>query len=152
MSSFIQHLLFAVIPCVISGYVFFAAQSMPASARLLPQMMSVLSVVLAALMVINAWRDDAKNAAGEKRPLLPPYALRCAVYAVGIAAYIYAIEPLGYFPATALFMMLSFLLLRAAGVVKSVLITAAFCGFIYALFVSFLKLPVPLGLLETFLQ
>ncbi len=58
---------------------------------------------------------------------------------------------MGYFPATALFMMLSFLLLRAAGFVKSLLITALFCGFIYALFVSFLKLPVPLGLLESLL-
>ena len=124
---------------------------MPNSARLLPQMMSVLSFVLAGLMVLNAWRDDAKKAGGERKPLLPPYALRCALYAAGIAAYIYAIEPVGYFPATAAFMMLSFLLLRAAGFVKSVVITACFCGFIYLLFVSFLKLPVPLGLLETFL-
>jgi hypothetical protein len=76
---------------------------------------------------------------------------RVAWYVCLMALYIFLISRVGYFIVTPLFMTISYMLLKAAGFVKAAAISVGFAIFIYALFVVFLKLPIPLGLMESFL-
>ena len=146
MSYFMQHVLFALFSFGVGLFFFFTAQSMPASARLFPQSVAALIFLLSFVMAFNARRSAPPS--GEKARI---NAVRVVTYSLMIAAYIAVTEKAGYFVTTPLFMIISYIYLRAAGLLKAILIAALFCGFIYLLFVRFLNLPVPLGLLEPLL-
>jgi hypothetical protein len=94
-------------------------------------------------MAFNAWRSAPAEESRAKINVK-----RLVIYAAMLAVYIFTTETVGYFITTPVFMIVSYLFLKAAGFVKAVLITAAFMVFVYLLFVQFLNLPVPLGLLE----
>ncbi|HCL79156.1 MAG TPA: hypothetical protein DIC53_04220 [Synergistaceae bacterium] len=153
MGSVLHHALFAAFACAIAGYFFVAGNSMPASAGRLPVLLSVLVFILSGAMMVKAVRSSRQNSEQEApeaaRP--PLQVTRVAAYVALIVAYIYCIPRLGYFIATPLFMLLSYLYLRALGIGRSLLISVGFSLFIYLLFVRFLKLPIPMGLLEPFL-
>jgi hypothetical protein len=70
-------------------------------------------------------------------------------YVVMMALYIYFISSVGYFIVTPIFMLICYVLLKATSIPKAIAISAGFAIFIYFLFVSFLKLPIPLGLMES---
>lgn len=145
-SYFMQHVLFALFSFGVGLFFFFTAQSMPDSARLFPQLVAALIFLLSFVMAFNARRSAPPS--GEKARI---NAVRVVTYSLMIAAYIAVTEKAGYFVTTPLFMIISYIYLRAAGLLKAILIAALFCGFIYLLFVRFLNLPVPLGLLEPLL-
>jgi hypothetical protein len=48
-------------------------------------------------------------------------------------------------------MILGYVFLRAMGLVRAILVGVGFSIFIYFLFVWFLKLPIPMGCLESLL-
>ena len=143
MSYFMKHLLFSIFSFAFALFFYVEANSMVASARLFPQIVAVLVFVLSIVMAFNAWRAAPPEASGTKINVK-----RLVTYALMLAVYIFTTEKVGYFITTPIFMIVSYLYLKAAGLVKAVLITAAFMVFVYLLFVQFLNLPVPLGLLE----
>ena len=143
MSYFMKHLLFSVFSFAFALFFFVEAQSMSASAGMFPQIVAGLVFVLSVVMAFNAWRAAPPAESGTKIN-----AKRLVTYALMLAAYIALTEKVGYFITTPVFMIVSYLYLKAAGLIKAVLITAAFMVFVYLLFVQFLNLPVPLGLLE----
>ena len=145
MSYFAKHLLFATFTISVGLFFFISAQSMPSAASLFPQIISILIFILSALMVYSS----TKAVPGTKKA--PVNVKRVVIYAALIAVYIAATDYVGYFITTPLFMIVSYLYLKATGFFKAFLISAAFSFFIYLLFVIFLNLPVPLGLLEPLL-
>ena len=145
MTYFVQHLLFSAFTVSIGLYFYVAANAMPDSARMFPQMMAVLIFLFSGLMVFNAWRVP------EDGVKVKINVLRVTVFAAGVAVYIASTEALGYFISTPLFMVAGYLYLRAASLLKAALIALSFSVFVYLLFVRFLNLPVPMGLLESVL-
>ena len=145
MTYFVQHLLFSVFAVSLGLYFYIAGGSMPDSARLFPQLMSVLIFLFSGLMAFNAWL------APEDGVKVKINIFRVAIFAAGIALYIASTETLGYFISTPLFMVAGYLYLRAAGFFKALAIALCFSTFVYLLFVRFLNLPVPMGLLESVL-
>ncbi|MBO5493722.1 MAG: tripartite tricarboxylate transporter TctB family protein [Pyramidobacter sp.] len=143
MSYFMKHLLFSIFSFAFALFFYVETNSMVASARLFPQIVAGLVFVLSIVMAFNAWRAAPPEASGTKINVK-----RLVTYALMLAVYIFTTETVGYFITTPIFMIVSYLYLKAAGLVKAVLITAAFMVFVYLLFVQFLNLPVPLGLLE----
>ena len=65
-----------------------------------------------------------------------------------IFAYILAIDPLGYFLVTPAFLIGALSYLRAIKMRYILIITFIFTIFVYLLFVKFLHLPIPLGLMS----
>ncbi|MBO5493705.1 MAG: tripartite tricarboxylate transporter TctB family protein [Pyramidobacter sp.] len=146
MSYFLKHLLFSLFAVAVGLYFYIQAGTMPASAALFPQLVSGLIFVLAAVMSFNAWRSAPPEAQGAKINVA-----RVCIYGAMIAVYIAVTEKAGYFVSTPVFMLISYLYLRAAGFIKAVFLSVFFCAFVYLVFVWFLNLPVPLGLLEPLL-
>jgi hypothetical protein len=141
----------------IGAYFFIKASSMPATAGLFPKLVSILVFILSGAMVLMAIRKQRQSTAGNnegREPASPEKRINrgtVVAYAVAIVAYIYAIPRIGYFVATPLFMILGYVFLRAMGLVRAILVGVGFSIFIYFLFVWFLKLPIPMGCLESLL-
>ena len=146
MSYFMKHLLFSVFAFAFALFFYVEANSMVESARLFPQIVAGLVFVLSVVMAWGAWRSAPAEENKAKINVK-----RLVIYAAMLAVYIFATDAVGYFITTPVFMIVSYLFLKAAGFVKAVLITAAFMVFVYLLFVQFLNLPVPFGLLEPLL-
>lgn len=147
-----KHILFAIVPLIISAYFFGASMQMPHDAALLPQILAVLVAIFSVTMIFNAKKDaPQKDKESAENPPAKINIQHVVVFVVAIAAYIYLIPVLGYFIATPLYMVMLYAYLKAIGLVKSIIISVCFSAFIYALFVWFLKLPIPVGYLEHFL-
>jgi cell division protein FtsW (lipid II flippase) len=72
---------------------------------------------------------------------------RVFVFIVLVSGYILTRERLGYFVVTPIYIIATYLYLRATKFYKMILIAVGFTLFVYLLFVLFLHLPVPMGLL-----
>lgn len=145
-----KHVLFSLIPLALSVYFFVEAHNMPATASFFPKILAVLVALFSILMIAGAVRDAKKiNPAEEGAEKIN--LTRVAAFVAGIALYIYFIPKVGYFIATPLFMIMMYAYLRAISLWKSIVISVCFSVFIYCLFVWFLKLPIPLGYMESLL-
>jgi putative tricarboxylic transport membrane protein len=74
--------------------------------------------------------------------------VRAAGFVLLIFGYIMTINPLGYFIATPSFLVATLLFLRSTKPQWIAAIAVGFTGFVYLLFVLFLHMPVPMGLLD----
>jgi len=151
----LKHLLFAIFTFIIGGYFFYKGASMPSSASLFPNIVAGLVFLLSGAMVVRSLKEvrdgkgvPDKQEGAQQKPIIS----RVIFFTVSIALYIYLIPGIGYFIATPLFMTVAYLYLRAAGIMKAMIISLCFSLFIYFLFVWFLKLPIPLGILEPFFE
>ena len=72
---------------------------------------------------------------------------RITVFIVLLIAYVLTIRPLGYFIATPLYLIGIMSYLRATKLSRIILVAFGFTGFVYLLFVLFLNLPVPMGIM-----
>lgn len=147
----LKHLLFAIFTFLIGGYFFYKGASMPSSASLFPNIVAGLVFLLSGTMVARSLTEarhgrvkPAETEGGQQKLIVS----RVILFTASIALYIYLIPRIGYFVATPLFMTVTYLYLRAVGLVKALLISLGFSIFIYFLFVWFLKLPIPMGILE----
>lgn len=152
MGSVFKHYLFSAFAMMLAIFFFVEANDMPRQAALFPKLISGLVAVFSVLMAVNAYRD-AKRAPveeanyGEGRVNVP----RVVVFVGLVAAYIYLIPRVGYFIMTPLFILGTYIYLKAISPIKALVISLGFTAFIYGLFVSFLKLPIPMGFLESIL-
>lgn len=147
-----KHQLFALVPLLISAYFFGASMKMPRDAALLPQILAVLVACFSVAMIFNATKDaPAREKEAAENPPAKINVQHVVVFVAAIAVYIYLIPILGYFIATPLYMVVMYAYLKAIGLLKSIIISVCFSAFIYALFVWFLKLPIPVGVLEHFM-
>ncbi len=152
MGYLLKHSLFAVFTVGLGLYFFIKAFSMPSTAAHFPTIIAGLVFLLSASMVVEALRKvrrggEAPGTTGTEGKI---QFTRVVTYVVLIAAYIFLIPRIGYFVVTPIFMILTYSYLRALGTFKVLLVSIGFSIFIYFLFVWFLKLPIPMGLLEPF--
>ncbi len=122
------------------------------SAAFFPRLLAGLIIFLALLMVLNALREQKRmQLAGEVEVVEPINIQLVCIFMGIIIAYVALVEPLGYFIATPLFIVGSYLFLRALSLKWALLVAAGFCVLVYGVFVTVLHLPVPLGIMEPFL-
>ena len=124
------------------------AQGYPRAAERLPSLLGyavILLAVLAIAQVLLGWRRDRADGAVE--PSSPPGARDVAIGAafVGLLAlYAWAIPVVGYLLATPVMLAAPIAALRPVGWAAAAITVVAVTGVIWAVFVWFLNLPVPL--------
>ncbi len=128
---------------------------MPSSAALFPHLVAGLVFFFSGAMVFKSL-NEAKTGQENPHPNLAMnkkiHVPRVILFTALIALYIFLIPRIGYFVATPLFMVVTYMFLRAIGFFRAILVSLGFSVFIYVLFVWFLKLPIPWGLLERFIE
>jgi hypothetical protein len=149
------HYLFAAFTLGVSAFFFYRAGTLPRSAALLPKIVAMLTAGFSVAMAVQAYLDGVPGKREQGEENVPPeqkiHVLRAVCFVVMIGAYIYLVPIVGFFVMTPLYIFLAYICLKAVKPVFALLISILFTGFIYALFVSFLKLPVPLGFMESFM-
>ena len=129
-------------------FLYSEAAGYPRAARRLPQLLSFVVVLLAALAIVQALLGLRRRRVEGAEPLLsaPPWRhVGIGLAFVGlIAAYAGSIPIAGYLVATPLMLALPLAALRPAGWPAIGLTVVAVTGVIWAIFVWFLNLPVPL--------
>ena len=158
MKKLVPYILFAVAVGVLGIIFYVDTLDMSKAAYQLPRLLIGLVMGLSVLMIIERvilLRKPAPAAAqpgtGDSNPAAPPEQrslLRIGVFVALLVAYVMTIKPLGYFISTPLFLCAALFFLRATRLLWIVLIAVSFTVFVYLLFVLFLNLPVPMGLME----
>lgn len=136
---------------------------LPKAAYQLPRILIVIVILLSIAMVVERLyshkknlRQDSKNTdfpinhnpGVSKEDEFDIRLTRVFVFIVLITGYILTIERLGYFIITPIFIIATYLYLRAAKFLNIILIAVGFTFFVYLLFVLFLHLPIPMGILS----
>jgi len=106
-------------------------------------------LLLSVLMIVEQFLLMRKTPSAENGNDIPVEIspIRIGVFVSLILAYVLTIVPLGYFIATPVFLIGSFLFLRSTKMHWILAIAVGFTAFVYLLFVLFLHMPVPMGLL-----
>lgn len=162
MRKLIPYALFAGVIGVIAIILYADTLDMSKAAYQLPRLVIMLVLALLGLMIAERFFQIRKAARIEEpvpdtEPIgEPPEILsgvvspaRIAVFVILLIAYVATIKPLGYFISTPLFLIGIMAYLRATSLPRIILIAVGFTGFVYFLFVLFLNLPVPMGLLAS---
>ncbi len=162
MRKLIPYVLFAGVISVAAIILYIDTLDMSKAAYQLPRLVIILVVALLGMMIVERFFLIRKTARIEEpAPATEPIAetpeipdgvvspARIAVFVVLLIAYVTTIKPLGYFIATPLFLVGIMAYLRATSLPRILLIAVCFTAFVYFLFVLFLNLPVPMGLLAS---
>jgi len=150
MKRLIPYLLFAGAIDFMAIVFYVDTLRMPKAAYQMPRIFIALVLLLSVLMIVEqaylmrkaSGEEDRNGPSGEISPV------RIAVFVVLIFAYIMTIKPLGYFIATPAFLVGSLVFLRSTKLPWIAAIAVGFTAFVYLLFVLFLHMPVPMGLLD----
>ena len=149
--------IMAVFFCAVAGIFFIDTLDMVQAANGLPRLLILLVIALSVGMVIESYKkskiealeEKESNADGQGKPAFDKSGfVRLVLFVVLIAAYVFLLKPVGYFIVTPLFIVAAFLLLEATSLVVGILTGFGFSIFVYLLFVVFLHLPVPMGILS----
>ena len=153
MSHLFKESLFAAGAVALSLLFIIQSRSMTASAAMLPRLLAWIIIVLAALMLFAAVRAHKLELLKPAKDSGPPVEVkRICIYMAMLVGYVALVEPLGYFFATPLYIVTSYLFLRALGLMASLAVAVGFSALVYGVFVAILHLPVPLGILEKYLE
>ncbi|MGI6169196.1 MAG: tripartite tricarboxylate transporter TctB family protein [Christensenellales bacterium] len=147
--SFHQDLIIPSLGLIIGGYFLIASQKIIAPSDNFPKVFSMLVLVLSVINLIDAVGQHKKGkkllAEGAEAPgmiCLPEFKIP-AIATVGLIAYIVAIQYIGYFLSTAVFMPAMTLSLKYKNWKGIVATTVIMEVFIYLLFVKFLGVRMP---------
>lgn len=156
MSSLVKHSIATAAMLIFSAVFFFESLDYPDASARLPQILIIAIVILALAMFIEsvvkqrkASKIDAETSEKDKSDEEKINVKRVLIFGVLIALYIYFIDIVGYFIVTPLFILITLIVLKAAKTRTVIIIAIGFTVFIYALFVMFLHIPVPMGLLAS---
>lgn len=144
-------ILVAVVAIGVAFYMYGQAADYPRAARRLPQLLSVILILLATLAVVREVvrlrraRLADGTAAGPLVTLPEPGKVLIGVAFVAlIFVYAWAIPVAGYLVATPLMLALPLIALRPVGWRGIGITIVAVTGVIWLIFIWFLNLPVPL--------
>lgn len=149
--------IMAVFFCAVAGIFFIDTLDMVQAANGLPRLLILLVIALSAGMVFESYKkskeealaEKASNAGAQAKPAFDKSGfVRLVLFVALIAAYVLLLKPVGYFIVTPLFIVAAFLLLEATSLLVGILTGLGFSIFVYFLFVMFLHLPVPMGILS----
>lgn len=125
---------------------------MPSSAAMMPRILAGLIMLLSVSMVFQGLAAHQRMVKAGEREVIPEINVKLvSLFLLFIVAYVFFIEILGYFVATPLFIIGTYMFLKAMKLRDAILVAAGFCALVYGVFVKVLYLPVPLGLLENIL-
>ena len=155
------YILVAVGACVLSGLFYITSLSMRPAANQMPQILAVCVSILAVLMVADVFLFKRRNKNTEAVDAIvdpaAPYiggffdgvnVPRTGAFMAMVILYILLLESVGYFIMTPLFLIGSLFLMQATRPWIMVTISLVAPMIVYSIFVTFLDLPMPMGLMK----
>ena len=133
---------------ILEAFYFLLIKQLPPKAARYPYFVLGLMVFLTLLLAINTFIIKPKNAEEDKEEdqfkgnLYGQFFLIMALSAV----YVILIDIIGFFVTTAIYLFVTMVTLKSS-VKWSIVVSILFPIFLYLIFVSFLKVPVPRGFL-----
>ena len=133
---------------ILEAFYFFLIKQLPEKAARYPLFVLGLMVFLTLLLAINTFIIKPKNAEEDKEEdqfkgnLYGQFFLIIALSAV----YVILIDIIGFFVTTAIYLFVTMVILKS-NIKWSIVVSIVFSIFLYLVFVSFLKVPVPRGFL-----
>ena len=152
MPLVVKEVLFALGAIGLSLLFIINSTSLPNSAAMMPRLLASFIILLSAGMIWQGVSAHKRMVQAGKKEEIPFIDVKLVtMFLFFIIMYISLIEVLGYFIATPLFIVGTYMYLRALSIKGALLVAVGFCVLVYGVFVKVLYLPVPLGLLETIL-
>jgi hypothetical protein len=155
------YILVAVGAWVLSGLFYTSSLTMPPAAYHMPRILAVFVSILAVMMVVDVFqfkrRKQNTEAVDAVADPTAPYiggffdgvnVLRTGALMAMVVIYIFLLESVGYFIMTPLFLVGALSLLRACRLWIIVMISLVAPLIVYLIFVTFLDLPMPMGLMK----
>lgn len=139
----IYNLVAATVAILFAWIFYYESLDLPRVAYLFPRRLTYLITILAVALVIEAYYKYRKGVQEEQEEGIK--VLRATLFTGSIVLYILAIDLVGYFITTPLFIFGTMYFLKSTKTRNIFFITVGFTLFIYLLFVRFLNLPIPLG-------
>ena len=133
---------------ILEAFYFLLIKQLPAKAARYPYFVLGLMVFLTLLLAINTFIIKPKNSEEDKEEdqfkgnLYGQFFLIMALSAV----YVILIDIIGFFVTTAIYLFVTMVTLKSS-IKWSIVVSILFPVFLYLIFVSFLKVPVPKGFL-----
>ena len=133
---------------ILEAFYFLLIKQLPAKAARYPYFVLGLMVFLTLLLAINTFIIKPKNAEEDKEEdqfkgnLYGQFFLIMALSAI----YVILIDIIGFFITTAIYLFVTMVTLKSS-IKWSIVVSILFPVFLYLIFVSFLKVPVPKGFL-----
>ena len=133
---------------ILEAFYFILIKQLPAKAARYPYFVLGLMVFLTLLLAINTFIIKPKNAEEDKEEdqfkgnLYGQFFLIMALSAI----YVILIDIIGFFVTTAIYLFVTMVTLKS-NIKWSIVVSILFPVFLYLIFVSFLKVPVPKGFL-----
>ncbi|WP_026703352.1 tripartite tricarboxylate transporter TctB family protein [Salibacterium aidingense] len=145
MSILIKHTLVSGLILTLTIMFYIESLKFPESAARLPQITIVIIALLAIAMFIEAYkkRNDQEKEEEEKINIQ-----RLLVFGTSIAAYIFLINIIGYLIITPIFCFLILMYFKATNLILAIILSLGFTAFIHGVFIMFLNIPVPMGILS----
>ena len=133
---------------ILEAFYFLLIKQLPPKAARYPYFVLGLMVFLTLLLAINTFLIKPKNSEEDKEEdqfkgnLYGQFFLIMALSAV----YVILIDIIGFFVTTAIYLFVTMVILKS-NIKWSIVVSIVFPIFLYLVFVSFLKVPVPRGFL-----
>ena len=133
---------------ILEAFYFILIKQLPAKAARYPYFVLGLMVFLTLLLAINTFLIKPKNTEENKEEdqfkgnLYGQFFLVIALSTV----YVILIDIIGFFVTTAIYLFVTMVILKS-NIKWSIVVSIVFSIFLYLVFVSFLKVPVPRGFL-----
>ena len=133
---------------ILEAFYFLLIKQLPPKAARYPYFVLGLMVFLTLLLAINTFLIKPKNTEENKEEdqfkgnLYGQFFLVIALSAV----YVILIDIIGFFVTTAIYLFVTMVILKS-NIKWSIVVSIVFSIFLYLVFVSFLKVPVPRGFL-----
>lgn len=148
MNDLVKYGIASILVSILAAVFYYYSLDLPKAAYQLPRILIAVVVLLAVGMFLEAYlkyRRESKDKGKNKDVDKEVNYKRATTFTLMIFAYILAINPLGYFLVTPVFIIGSLYYLKATKMKNILIITVFFTIFVYLLFVRFLNLPIPLG-------
>lgn len=130
---------------VLEAFYFFLIKQLPPKAARYPEFVLSLMLFLTILLAINTFIIKPKNVEEEDKFKGNLFKQFFFVIAISVV-YVILIDIIGFFISTAIYLFVTMVALKS-NVKWSIVVSILFPIFLYLVFVSFLKVPVPRGFL-----
>ena len=130
---------------VLEAFYFFLIKQLPPKAARYPEFLLSLMLFLTILLAINTFIIKPKNVEEEDKFKGNLFKQFFFVIAISVV-YVILIDIIGFFVSTAIYLFVTMVALKS-NVKWSIVVSILFPIFLYLVFVSFLKVPVPRGFL-----
>ncbi|MEG1602728.1 MAG: tripartite tricarboxylate transporter TctB family protein [Cloacibacillus sp.] len=140
-----KNLFFAASITVISTLLAAQSFSYPAESAVFPRFLCILMVFFSILILIKTLKNNVQKQE-DGGSIIQTFKLPVLVFGL-TALYIIAIQHIGYFVSTVAFMAFTMFFFGERRFLPSAAAILIFLGVVYALFISFLGLRLPEGLL-----